>query len=65
MSRIIGASSGANSFQILFGMLPGPTALEILREDRDLRTSLSKTRYSCGTDTGEARHLDVDEQSDQ
>ena len=44
-------------------LLSGPSALEILREDRDLRTSLSETRYSCGTDTGVA--LDVEGQSDQ
>ena len=41
-------------FKILFGMFSGPAALEILREDKDLRTSLSETRYSYGTDTGEA-----------
>ena len=50
----MGASSGADSFKILFGMSSGPSALEILREDRYLRTSVSETRYSCGTDTGVA-----------
>ena len=36
MSRMIGASSGANSFKGLFGMLSGPTALDTWREDNEL-----------------------------
>ena len=34
----IGASSGANSLRIQGGMLPGPYALFVLREERTLRT---------------------------
>ena len=41
-----------------------PSVMQFLSlSDRDLRTFLSETRYSCGTDTGVA--LDVEGQSDQ
>ena len=43
------ANSGANPFNILFGILSGPPALATRRKDEDQYTSPSETRNSCRT----------------